>query len=128
LAQNTKTWKNIPNYRELYQMSIKYNKRPQNGPSVQKIYQHLPVQDPPKFTQIWILVWKQTIWQPCTTMPSWVEAINSFGSNFMKRIWWYLRLKLFRWIDSRSRFKFQLNLLNVKLQHWVSCITDCFSK
>jgi hypothetical protein len=35
-------------------MSIKYNKRPQNGPSVHKIYQHLPLQEPPKFTQIWI--------------------------------------------------------------------------
>jgi hypothetical protein len=33
-------------------MSIKYNKRPLNGPSVHKIYQHLPLQDPPKFSQI----------------------------------------------------------------------------
>jgi hypothetical protein len=54
LVQNTKTGKNIPNYRELYQMSIEYNKRPHNGPSVHKIYQHLPLQDPPKFSQIWI--------------------------------------------------------------------------
>jgi hypothetical protein len=46
--------KNIPNYRELYQMSIICNKRQYNGPSVHKIYQHLPLQDPPKFTQIWI--------------------------------------------------------------------------
>jgi hypothetical protein len=45
---------NIPNYHELYQMSIKYNKRPQSGPSVRKIHQHLPLQDPPKFSQIWI--------------------------------------------------------------------------
>jgi hypothetical protein len=28
LVQNTKTGKYIPNYHELYQMSIKYNKRP----------------------------------------------------------------------------------------------------
>jgi hypothetical protein len=54
LVQNTKMGENIPNYHELYQMSIKYNKRPQNGPSVHKIYQHLPLQGPPKFTQIWI--------------------------------------------------------------------------
>jgi hypothetical protein len=40
----------MPGYYELCQMSIKYNKRP----SVHKIYQHLPLQDPPKFTQIWI--------------------------------------------------------------------------
>jgi hypothetical protein len=50
LVQNTKTGKNIPNYPELYQMFIKYNKRP----SVHKKYQHLPFQDPPKCTQIWI--------------------------------------------------------------------------
>jgi hypothetical protein len=35
-------------------MSITYNKRPQSGPSVHKIFRHLPLQDPPKFTQIWI--------------------------------------------------------------------------
>jgi hypothetical protein len=35
-------------------MSIKYNKGPLNGPSVHKIYEHLPLQDHPKFTQIWI--------------------------------------------------------------------------
>jgi hypothetical protein len=46
--------KNIPNYHELYQVSIKYNKKLKNGPSVQKINQHLPVQDHTKFTQIWI--------------------------------------------------------------------------
>jgi hypothetical protein len=54
LVQNTKTGKNIPNYYKLYQMSIKYNKRPLNWPSVHKIYQQLPLQDPPRFTQIWI--------------------------------------------------------------------------
>jgi hypothetical protein len=32
--------------------SLNYNKRPYNGPSVHKIYQHLPLLDPPKFTQI----------------------------------------------------------------------------
>jgi hypothetical protein len=41
LVQNTKTGKNIPNYHELYRMSIKYKKRPLNGPSVHKICQHL---------------------------------------------------------------------------------------
>jgi hypothetical protein len=53
LVQNTNTGKNIPNYHEQYQMSIKYNKRPENGPSVLIIYQHLPYQDHPKFAQIW---------------------------------------------------------------------------
>jgi hypothetical protein len=35
-------------------MSIKYFKWPSNRPNVRKIYQHLPLQDPPKFTQTWI--------------------------------------------------------------------------
>jgi hypothetical protein len=54
LVQNTKTGKNIPNYHKLCQMSIKCNKRLLNGQSVHKICQHIPLQDPPKFTQIWI--------------------------------------------------------------------------
>jgi hypothetical protein len=55
LVQNTKTRKNIPNYHELYQMSIKYNKTIKwTVKSVLKIDHHLPLQDPPKFTQIWI--------------------------------------------------------------------------
>jgi hypothetical protein len=33
-------------------------------PSVHKIYHHLPLQDPPKFTQFWIFGLKKTIWQP----------------------------------------------------------------
>jgi hypothetical protein len=52
--QKTKTGKNIPNFHELYQMSIEYNNRQNNGPSVNKFCQHLPLQDPPKCTQIWI--------------------------------------------------------------------------
>jgi hypothetical protein len=32
-------------------MAIKYAKWPGNGPNVYKIYQHLQLQDPPKFTQ-----------------------------------------------------------------------------
>jgi hypothetical protein len=38
----------------VYQVSIKYNKKPHNGPSVHKINKHLPLQDPPIFPQIWI--------------------------------------------------------------------------
>jgi hypothetical protein len=65
LVHNTKTEKNIPNYQELYQMSIKGNKRLLNGPSVHKICQHLPLQDPPIEPKFGFLGWKQTIWQPC---------------------------------------------------------------
>jgi hypothetical protein len=34
---------------------IKYTKLPQHAPNGHKIYQHLPLQDPPKFNQIGIL-------------------------------------------------------------------------
>jgi hypothetical protein len=33
-------------------MAVKYIKCPYNRPNVHKTYQHLPLQDPPKFTQI----------------------------------------------------------------------------
>jgi hypothetical protein len=54
LCKKYQNGENIPNYHELYQMSIKYNKRPYNGQRVNRICHHLPLQDPPKFTQIWI--------------------------------------------------------------------------
>jgi hypothetical protein len=55
LVKNTQTGENIPNYHELYKMSIKYNNRPKNGQvSIKYRYQHLPLQVPPKFTQIGI--------------------------------------------------------------------------
>jgi hypothetical protein len=55
LVQHTKRGKNVPKRGEIYQMSIKYAKWPENWPNgSHKIYQHLPSQDPPKFTQIGI--------------------------------------------------------------------------
>jgi hypothetical protein len=53
-VQNTKTGENIPNGHKLYQMAIKYFQWPLHGPNSPKIYQHFPLQDPPKFTQIGI--------------------------------------------------------------------------
>jgi hypothetical protein len=56
-------WYNIPKWEKYtklpqtigtYVTAIKYTKRPQYRPNVHKIYQHLPLQDPPKFTQIGI--------------------------------------------------------------------------
>jgi hypothetical protein len=35
-------------------MAIKYNKWLLSIPNGNRIYQHLPLQDPTKFTQIWI--------------------------------------------------------------------------
>jgi hypothetical protein len=45
LAQHTKTGK-------MYQMTIKYTKWPHNTPNGHKMYQQMPLQEPPKFTQI----------------------------------------------------------------------------
>jgi hypothetical protein len=55
LVQNSKTRKKLSNYHKLYQMSIKYNKRPKMDQGFIKYTQHPPLQDPLKFTQIWIL-------------------------------------------------------------------------
>jgi hypothetical protein len=52
LMQCTKTEKNIPNDHKIYQMAVKHTKTPRYRPTGHKMYQHLPVQDPPKFTQI----------------------------------------------------------------------------
>jgi hypothetical protein len=65
------SWYNRPKRGKIYQITIKYTKWPLNvrnggkyiGPNGHKIYQLLPSQDPPKFTQIGI--WKYAIWQPC---------------------------------------------------------------
>jgi hypothetical protein len=47
-------------------MTTKYAKRPKNRPNGHSIYQHFPLQVPPKFTQIIICgFWKHAIWQPC---------------------------------------------------------------
>jgi hypothetical protein len=52
------SWFTIPNAEEMYQntqnerMVVKYPQWKQKRPNDQKIYQHLPLQDPPKFTQI----------------------------------------------------------------------------
>jgi hypothetical protein len=60
----TKTWKNIPKHGKIYQNMEKYTKLPENIPNYPKIYQkatdisnihktyqHLTLQEPPKFTQ-----------------------------------------------------------------------------
>jgi hypothetical protein len=55
--------KNIPNGHKTYQVSSKWTKWPQNRPNGHKIDQHLQLQEPPKFTQIF-LASKYAIWQP----------------------------------------------------------------
>jgi hypothetical protein len=59
-------------------MSIKYNKRPENGPSVHKIYQHLPLQDRPKFTQIWIFGLKTNHLATLILIAIFMEELRSF--------------------------------------------------
>jgi hypothetical protein len=51
LVHHFKTGKNQRNYYQIYQRAVKYFKWPYNRPNVHKIYNHLPLQDPPKFTQ-----------------------------------------------------------------------------
>jgi hypothetical protein len=67
----TKWPQNLPNGHKIYQMATKFTKWPQNLPNSHKIdhtenntyvystYQHLPLQDPTKFTQIGIFVLKK---------------------------------------------------------------------
>jgi hypothetical protein len=78
LVQKYQNWKNLPNYNELYLMSIKYNKRPYNGPSVHKIYQHLPVQDPPNLTQSWIFGLKTN--HLATLVPTYLRPFSHYCS------------------------------------------------
>jgi hypothetical protein len=47
-------------------MVIKYPKCQSSIPNGHKIYQHFPIEGPPKFTQIGIFGSKETIWQPCS--------------------------------------------------------------
>jgi hypothetical protein len=64
--------KNTQRNHKMYQMATKYTKWPQNIPNGHKIYQmaikyryqHLRLQDTPKFTQIRIWFEKYAIWQP----------------------------------------------------------------
>jgi hypothetical protein len=45
---------NVPKRGKILRMTIYYAKWPENSPNGHKIYQHLPLPDPPKFTQIGI--------------------------------------------------------------------------
>jgi hypothetical protein len=44
----------------MYQMAVQYTKQLRNRPNGYKIYQHLPVKDPQKFTQIGIFDFENT--------------------------------------------------------------------
>jgi hypothetical protein len=46
--------KNIPNNTKISQNVTKYTNWSQNRPNGHKIYQHVPSQDPSKYTKIWI--------------------------------------------------------------------------
>jgi hypothetical protein len=52
--QHTKSGKFIQNNLKMYQMATKYTKGQKNRPNGHTIYQHLPLQEPPKFTQFGI--------------------------------------------------------------------------
>jgi predicted secreted protein len=59
-----KTGGNVQNNHKIFKMATKYTKWQLNRPKGHKIYQHLPLQDPPKFTQIGIFGLK--IWHLAT--------------------------------------------------------------
>jgi hypothetical protein len=44
----------MPNNLKKHKSAIKCTKWPKNIQNGYKMYEHLPLQDPPKFTQIWI--------------------------------------------------------------------------
>jgi hypothetical protein len=52
LATNYQNGVNVPNYLKICQKAVKYDRWPLNRPNGHKIYQHVPSQDRPKFTQI----------------------------------------------------------------------------
>jgi hypothetical protein len=55
VVQHTKTGKIYQiTMKYLYKMAKNYTKWPQSRPYSHEIYKHLQLQDPPKFTQIWI--------------------------------------------------------------------------
>jgi hypothetical protein len=54
LVKRTKIGKNIQNDQQISQMAAKYTKCTQNLPNDHTTYQHLSLQDHPKFTQIGI--------------------------------------------------------------------------
>jgi hypothetical protein len=54
----TKWPQNVQNGHKMYKMATKCTKWPQNRPNGHKIYQPLPLQIPPKFTQIRLFVLK----------------------------------------------------------------------
>jgi hypothetical protein len=60
-------------------MATKYTKWSYNKPNGHTIYQHLPLKDPPKFTQTGIFVLK--IWQPCHHLSAGNRFLPFFKSS-----------------------------------------------
>jgi hypothetical protein len=58
LVQHTKNGKYIPNDHRIERIASKYTEWPQNIPNGHKMYQHFPLQDPPKYTKIGIFGFK----------------------------------------------------------------------
>jgi hypothetical protein len=52
LSSRFQNGKNVPNDHKIYKIPTKYTKWSQKRPNGHKIYQHLSLKDPPKFTQI----------------------------------------------------------------------------
>jgi hypothetical protein len=76
MVENTKTVyiytklpRTIPNVNKIH-----ITKDCKNGPSVQNIYQHLPLQDPPNFPLIWIFGLITN--HPATLLPNLLTLVN----------------------------------------------------
>jgi hypothetical protein len=82
-AKHTKWPQNIPNGNKIYQMDTKYTKWQLNRAIGHKIYLHLPVQKPPKFTQIEIFCFK--ICHPATPVWTTQSVDHSQKSRVCKR-------------------------------------------
>jgi hypothetical protein len=52
------SWCNIPKRGKIYQNTIKYTKWSQSGHIIDYMYQHLPLQDPPKIYPNWYFLFE----------------------------------------------------------------------
>jgi hypothetical protein len=92
LVHDTKTGKNVPNDHKPCQKAVNYTKWPYVIPNGHKIYQHFPIEGPPKFTKIGIFGLKTNHLAILTYIVSGkketniekagVDLINYFGRKF----------------------------------------------
>jgi hypothetical protein len=96
---------NVPNDHEIYHSAIKYTKWAENLPNGLEIYQNLPLQEPPKFTQIGIFVLKTNHLATLLSYPSAVQyAYRWLVSSFSSPHSLHLGLGNFAGLRSSTRY------------------------